>query len=337
MPPEILQFINFAAALNGMIIGLALLVQERFGPAATRLELGGFILGMSFLLGFFELFDTGLITATVPLIVFINGLGIFSAGLFYNYVRSSVSSAEFTWTSVMAAPIYLILGFTLSNRLPVLLDITGIVAIHITYTVAATVIYASARRSLPAAWGNRKENLHLPTLLGGVYILHLAQVLRILFPDNHLIFDLVPLIGSVGLFSFSAYAVMGSQTLRVMVISKRGPVAGGLAPDQVVEKLTKAKAYLDPDLSLQQAASIMDLAPRALSEFVNSEMGKSFRELVNDLRIEEAKQLLRSQGERETSIEAVALLSGFRSRSSFYEAFKSRVGQTPAEYRASTN
>ena len=48
--------------------------------------------------------------------------------------------------------------------------------------------------------------------------------------------------------------------------------------------------------------------------------------------VEEAKRLLRAPSEARSSIEAIAKLSGFRSRSSFYTAFQAQVGMTPKLY-----
>ena len=94
-----------------------------------------------------------------------------------------------------------------------------------------------------------------------------------------------------------------------------------------------SKAFLDPDISLVKVAGIVGMKPRALSTLLNQQMGLPFRDFINSLRIAEAERLLGSPEERETSIEAIGLLSGFRSRSSFYDAFKARNQVTPAEFR----
>ena len=92
------------------------------------------------------------------------------------------------------------------------------------------------------------------------------------------------------------------------------------------------KPHLDPGLDLARLARAVGVGSPSLSAILSSE-GLSFYEFVNRHRVEEAKRLLRDPRERRTSIEAVGMMSGFRARSTFYEAFRKVTGQTPAEYR----
>jgi AraC-like DNA-binding protein len=174
----------------------------------------------------------------------------------------------------------------------------------------------------------------LPVLLSGLVLLHIAQVLRLLAPGNSFLYDLVPLIGSFGLIAFAVYALIGSQTLRSLA-AQRAPVTANDAFGASLDaKMAESRAFLDPDLSLPKAAALLKTTTQRLSAYLNSQRGLNFRAYINGLRITEAKRLLRDPGEARTSIEAIAQLVGFRSRSSFYTAFQAQAGMSPQDFRS---
>ena len=73
-----------------------------------------------------------------------------------------------------------------------------------------------------------------------------------------------------------------------------------------------------------------DDANKYLSQVINTEHNKNFREFINTLRIKEAEKLLK---ETSLKIEAVAYETGFNTISTFNIAFKKETGITPSEYR----
>ncbi|ABZ93264.1 Transcriptional regulator [Leptospira biflexa serovar Patoc strain 'Patoc 1 (Ames)'] len=91
------------------------------------------------------------------------------------------------------------------------------------------------------------------------------------------------------------------------------------------------KVYLDETINLEKLAKQMNLSEHQLSEFLNSHLKKSFFHLVNHYRIKEAKDFFIQHPEK--NILTVAYEVGFPSKSTFYDAFKREVGQSPSEYR----
>ncbi|MGV3664498.1 MAG: helix-turn-helix domain-containing protein [Leptospira bouyouniensis] len=89
--------------------------------------------------------------------------------------------------------------------------------------------------------------------------------------------------------------------------------------------------YRDETLSLRDLAEELNLSSHQLSEFLNSEMKKSFYQFTNSYRINEAKDRIIKEPER--SLLAIAYDVGFGSKSTFNEAFKKETGTTPREYR----
>lgn len=107
--------------------------------------------------------------------------------------------------------------------------------------------------------------------------------------------------------------------------------------DAIYQKIKQAfeidKLYQDPDLTIDKLAEIIKSQSYLVSLVINGKFRKSFPELVNSYRIEEAKEMLKSSEMQHLSIESIAYESGFNSISSFYASFKKICGTTPAEYR----
>jgi ligand-binding sensor domain-containing protein/AraC-like DNA-binding protein len=93
------------------------------------------------------------------------------------------------------------------------------------------------------------------------------------------------------------------------------------------------KVYKDPDLCLNSFAHKININPRYLSQLVNDELKKSFLNLINSYRIEEAKKLLSDPRHRSISVIEVCMEVGFNSKSSFNRAFKKFAKQTPSEFK----
>ncbi len=171
-------------------------------------------------------------------------------------------------------------------------------------------------------------------LVGGVLALHAAQLLRIAFPDSRWLFDAVPLVGAAYFIGLTWLVVTDPRALRRLTDRPRPPDSDLTGARTAVDDyMRREEPHLDPSLSLESLAAALGLSPRRLSEIVNEAGG--FYEYVNRHRVEAACRLLADPAERRTSIEAIGLMTGFRSRSTFYEAFKRETGATPGAWRKS--
>lgn len=97
--------------------------------------------------------------------------------------------------------------------------------------------------------------------------------------------------------------------------------------------LIEEKNFLDPTLNLDALASKMNLSKGYLSKIINSELGISFKEHLNNLRVEEAKSYLTNPQFSNYTLLAIGLEAGFSSKSSFNATFKKISGLTPSEYQ----
>jgi len=93
------------------------------------------------------------------------------------------------------------------------------------------------------------------------------------------------------------------------------------------------KAYLNPELSLNDLVAGTCLSRNLISYVFNFYMKTTFYQFINEYRIEEAKKILHDIDYQNLSIEGIAQTAGFKSKSVFNPMFKSKTGQTPSEFR----
>lgn len=99
-----------------------------------------------------------------------------------------------------------------------------------------------------------------------------------------------------------------------------------------LEKLmTQDKLYENEQLSLAVLAEAIDLSSHQLSELINTEFGYSLPRFIREHRVRAAKTLLLA--EPDTSVLAISMMTGFKSQSNFYTAFKEATGESPGNYR----
>ena len=101
--------------------------------------------------------------------------------------------------------------------------------------------------------------------------------------------------------------------------------------DRIDSLMTLDKLYQEPAFCRADLARELGVSENILSRVINKAFGKSFRKLLNDHRVEEAKQLLR---ESDSPITQIAFDVGFNSLASFNRVFKEAVKQAPSAYRA---
>lgn len=92
------------------------------------------------------------------------------------------------------------------------------------------------------------------------------------------------------------------------------------------------KPYCNPDFQLTDLRQVLPLNRSYLSRFINSAYGCSFYQWVNDLRIKEAKRMMREQPEM--TMEDISKHCGFSYRRNFSRIFVETTGMTPSEWRS---
>ncbi len=95
------------------------------------------------------------------------------------------------------------------------------------------------------------------------------------------------------------------------------------------------RLFINPKITLADLATKLEVHHNYVSQAINSYYGVSFKELINSLRVNEAKRLLLERKNDRLTFEAIAEMAGFNSVSSFNASFKRIVGETPSAFKKS--
>lgn len=91
--------------------------------------------------------------------------------------------------------------------------------------------------------------------------------------------------------------------------------------------------YHDAEINLDKLAARLNASKHHVSQVINEQLGSSFFEYINQLRVEEAKKMLVETTRSDFHIIEIAYVVGFNNKVSFNAAFKKATGMTPSEYR----
>ncbi len=94
--------------------------------------------------------------------------------------------------------------------------------------------------------------------------------------------------------------------------------------------LTYLGIHFRESISLDQLAEVMNVSRFHLSHIFSGKLGIGFKEYLNNLRVECAKNLLRST---DTAISDVCTEAGFENQRTFNRVFRELTGASPRDYR----
>jgi len=140
--------------------------------------------------------------------------------------------------------------------------------------------------------------------------------------------------GAERLYAETLGALLAVELMRAHQGVGMAPPAdrGGLAAWQQRIACDYIEANLDRDIGLESLAALVRLSPTHFCRAFRRSLGMPPHRYHIHRRLEHAKTLL---ADRERSITAVAMVSGFGASSSFATAFRKATGLTPQQYRRS--
>ena len=96
-----------------------------------------------------------------------------------------------------------------------------------------------------------------------------------------------------------------------------------------------SKPYLNPDLTLLQLASEINITPHLLSQIINDHFELNFFDYINQYRVQEFKAAVTDPKNKNYSLLGIAFECGFNSKSAFNRMFKKSTGLTPSQFKES--
>lgn len=110
----------------------------------------------------------------------------------------------------------------------------------------------------------------------------------------------------------------------------RDPEQDKKAAEKITDLLKTRKIYREMGLSREMMAKELGLSEHQISRIVNTYFNKNFNELINQYRVDEAKERLKTE---DTQITVIAFEVGFNSIASFNRVFKEMTESSPTAYR----
>ena len=102
--------------------------------------------------------------------------------------------------------------------------------------------------------------------------------------------------------------------------------------NSIVNYMNNNKNYLNIDYSINTLAKDLDVSRSYISQVINELFNQNFSNFLNEYRIKEAKNILSATQGLKYTIESVAEMVGYKSKTAFNNAFKKHVGVTPSFY-----
>ena len=103
--------------------------------------------------------------------------------------------------------------------------------------------------------------------------------------------------------------------------------------DRLLAYMETKKPYLNGSLTIHDLSQKTGISRHHITQVLNETYGKNFFVFVNEYRTREVLERFSDPRFNNYTILAIALDSGFNSKTTFNSFFKSQTGQTPSNYR----
>ena len=101
-------------------------------------------------------------------------------------------------------------------------------------------------------------------------------------------------------------------------------------------KISQEQLFKNPELNLPELANYLGFSRRELSRLINKYSGTNFNNFMNQFRVNQAMRILADKANNQLNMVGVADEVGFKSKATFFTAFKKITGKTPGQYKRVT-
>ena len=135
----------------------------------------------------------------------------------------------------------------------------------------------------------------------------------------------------LNIYSTSLFQALVAEVWRLAL--QPSPVAMPLPKSDMLKRaLVLTEQRLEQDLRFENLAREVATTPRSLARHFMAELGMTWSQMRQRLRLPKAIELMAND---QVSLTEIAISVGFASQSAFNDAFRKFVGKTPAAYRTS--
>jgi AraC-like DNA-binding protein len=231
------------------------------------------------------------------------------------------------------------------------LSISGIIYIVITNNL----LYKHKKRILNQFSNQEKINLNWLRFL--FYGMGLTWMIIIFGGSDKLIFSMSSVflifigyfgIKQVGIFTDYPVELPENEPITTIVkdnfegklsVDKKKYAKSGLNEDtanvlhqQLKNLMETERLFIEPELTLTDLATRLNVHPNYLSQVINELEGVNFYDYINTLRVEEFKRLVLLPQNQKYTLLALAYDCGFNSKTAFNRFFKKATDLSPSEY-----
>lgn len=125
-----------------------------------------------------------------------------------------------------------------------------------------------------------------------------------------------------------------AEELKEMVVNKENQEKYITLYNEIIEYLEKELPFKNPDFDEDMLAKKLNSNKLYISTAINGIGETNFKTLLKKFRINYVKSMIDSDVLKRYSIDYIYTEAGYKSRSTFNNAFKSVVGMTPSDYIA---
>ena len=339
-----LTYIYSIAAAQGFILAVALW-RKNVNQNSNRV-LSVWLLFLAFDLSIKVIYlnnkDTSLISAYLLALLFPFLYGSF----FYLYVRTLINKHALQLKDIVHFAVFILLVILNSPTLmnPSLFFTKGYVfpnavlfSYSVAYVVAGIILVMKYRTDLKQQKVDI-EGINLTWLMVMAFsqmVIWLIAVSQWLLPSSNYNSWTIYIAVSVWII-ITGYLSLSQQNLpELKPLKKASSEVNDERFDDVKQKLdilfVNDNIHLQPSLTIGQLAHKSGYPEYLISLFINRIHQMNFRDYINTLRIQEARQKLKNN--KGDTILDIAYACGFNSKSTFNSAFKKITGQTPSQFK----
>jgi len=331
-------FISLFVSCNVMLVGIVAYLRKPGNTSdcdVARIRFSLLLICAGFLLGLFTLFSLGILSYRGLPKLGHDAAALLFAVLVPDYVRSALQRRSLGWWLAAPSLLYLAAWITIGESFHALVNVTHLILFGLCCSGIALLIYL---RHLAVVFKKHATWQRIPAIdlfMAALLSVYTLQIVYLFNQELMSLYLLAPSLGTLIFGLFFGLFIFAPKTVNVFLKPAfQGPaMANSESMTRLLESLTIQELYTDTDLTLARLAKALDYTPRQLSSLINSETGETYTRFINKFRIAKARELLDDETARQVSIEAIALLCGFKSRSAFYMAFRKETGMSPGHYR----